>query len=227
MEGRVVPCTLQEVRAGQPVSPGRISQHGGLARAGVAAWVLQPFLHLLQPGLQPLGLWVRYGGDRGSARQQGGPGAVPTWAGHGLYLVLHQPVAGRALLAAGARRVGEEVGLAPVTLVAHEARAAEAGAVLVALRGDGAQRGAVAGCNGGRKVSRHGCQPRLWDLGAVPIPLPRQPRAEKPKKPWWHRSHCFPVTPSWQEHCPVSSWHLLSRDPVGWHSQLASRGGGG
>lgn len=54
-----------------------------------------------------------------------------------------------------------------------------------------------------------------------PFPLPRQPLAEKPKKPCWHRSHFLPVTPGWQEHCPVSMWHPLSRDPVGWHSQLA------
>lgn len=59
-----------------------------------------------------------------------------------------------------------------------------------------------------------------------PSLLPRQPLAEKPKKPWWHRSHCFPVTPGWQEHCPVTVWHPLSRDPVEWHSQLAPRGSG-
>lgn len=41
----------------------------------------------------------------------------------------------------------------------------------MALRRDGAQWGAVAGCNGGRKVSRRGCQPRFWDQGAVPIPV--------------------------------------------------------
>lgn len=104
-----------------------------------------------------------------AVRQRGGRGAAPTSVGHGLYLILHQPIAGGTLLAAGARRVGKEVGLAPVALVAHEAGAAEAGAVLVALRGDGAQWGAVAGCNGGRKVSRRGCQPRFWDRGAVPI----------------------------------------------------------
>ena len=104
-------------------------------------------------------------------RQRGGWGAAPTSAGHRLYLVLHQPVAGRTLLAAGAWRVEEEVGLALVALVAHKARVAEAGAVLVALRGDGAQWGAVAGCNGGRKASCCGCQPQFWARGVVPVPV--------------------------------------------------------
>lgn len=109
------------------------------------------------------------GSTQGTVRQC--RGAVPSSAVHGLYLVLHQPVAGRTLLAAGAQWVEEEVGLALVTLVAHEARVAEAGAVLVALRGDGAQRGAVAGCSGGRKASHWGCQPCFRDKDAVPIPV--------------------------------------------------------
>lgn len=166
VEGRRVPCTSQEVWAGQPISTGCISQHGRLAWVGVTAWFLQPFLHLLQPGLQLVSLWAAH---RGTVRQC--RGAVPSSAVHGLYLVLHQPVAGRTLLAAGAQWVEEEVGLALVTLVAHEARVAEAGAVLVALRGDGAQRGAVAGCSGGRKASHWGCQPCFRDKDAVPIPV--------------------------------------------------------
>lgn len=63
--------------------------------------------------------------------------------------------------------------------------------------------------------------PALGTKTLSPVPLPRQPLAEKPKKPCWHRSHFLPVTPGWQEHCPDSTWHPLSRDPVGWHSQLA------
>lgn len=98
-------------------------------------------------------------------------GAVPASAVLRLYLVLHQPIAGRTLLAAGAQRVKEEVGLAPVTLVAHKARVAEAGAVLVTLQGDGAQRGAVAGCSGGRKASHCGCQPGFRDKDTVPSPI--------------------------------------------------------
>lgn len=110
---------------------------------------------------QPVG--ETWGDMGGKLRQRWGRDAAPTLAGHRLYLILHQPIAGRTLLAAGARWVEEEVGLALVALVAHEAGAAEAGAVLVALQGDGAQRGAVTGCNGGRKASRCGCQPRFWD----------------------------------------------------------------
>lgn len=113
--------------------------------------------------------WSACGKHKGTVRQS--RGAVPSSAVHRLYLVLHQPIAGRTLLAAGAQWVKEEVGLALVTLVAHKARVAEAGAVLVALRGDGAQRGAVAGCSGGRKVSHCGCQPCFRDKDAVPIPV--------------------------------------------------------
>lgn len=171
VEGRRVPHTSQEVWAGQPISPGCISQHGRLAGVGVTAWFLQPFLHLLQPGLQPVSLRAQHGGTCGDSGAMQGWGAVPASALHRLYLILHQPIAGRTLLAAGAQRVKEEVGLAPVTLVAHEARVAEAGAVLMALRGDGAQRGAVAGCSGGRKASRCGCQPCFRDKDAVPIPV--------------------------------------------------------
>lgn len=81
-----------------------------------------------------------------------------TSAGHGAYPILHQPIAGGTWLAAGARWVREEVGLAAVALIAHEAGAAETGAVLVALRTGGAQRGAVA-CYNGDKVSHHSFQP--------------------------------------------------------------------
>lgn len=51
----------------------------------------------------------------------------------GPHLLLHQVVAGRALLAAGATLCREEVVLAAVALVAHEARTAQAGAVLQTL----------------------------------------------------------------------------------------------
>lgn len=115
-------------------------------------------------------------------RQHRGQVTVPTSAGHGLYPILHQPVAGGTLLAAGAWRVEEEVGLALVTLVAHEAGAAEAGAVLVALQGDGAQRGAVAGCNGDRKVSHHTCQPWFYIQGTVPIPSTSASSGRKAKE---------------------------------------------
>lgn len=58
---QVLPHTLQEVPAGQPVSPGRITQHQGLPRGDVTAWGLQPSLHLLQLRLQPLSLRARRG----------------------------------------------------------------------------------------------------------------------------------------------------------------------
>lgn len=51
-----LPCTLQEVRAGQCISPGHISQH-----EGITAWFVQPLLHLLQPDLQLGSLWARHG----------------------------------------------------------------------------------------------------------------------------------------------------------------------
>lgn len=111
------------------------------------------------------------GGHSRRVTQHWGKGGAPTMAGHKRYLVLHQPIAGRTLLAAGAGWVGEEVGLAPVTLVAHEAGAAQARAVLVALRCDGAQRRAVAGCSSGRKASHLACQPWFRDHGTVPIPV--------------------------------------------------------
>lgn len=57
----------------------------------------------------------------------------------------------------------------------------------------------------------------------LPSPVPRQPLAEKPKKPCSHLSQRSPVTPGWQEHCPVTAWHPLSWDPIGWHSQLCTK----
>lgn len=110
------------------------------------------------------------GRDVGHGDTARGPGHLTASAGRRPYPVLHQPVAGGARQAAGARRVGEEVGLALLALVTHKAGAADAGAVLVALRRDGAQRGAVAGCNGDRKASHCGCQPQFWDRGGVPCP---------------------------------------------------------
>lgn len=72
MEGRRVPCTSQEVWAGQPISTGCISQHDRLAWVGVTAWLLQPLLHLLQPGLEPVSLQVRQGGHGGTVGQWNG-----------------------------------------------------------------------------------------------------------------------------------------------------------
>lgn len=83
-----------------------------------------------------------------------------TSAGHRAYPILHQPIAGGTRLAAGARWVRKEVGLAAVALIAHKTGAAEAGAVLIALRTGRAQRGAVACYNGDKKMSHHNCQPR-------------------------------------------------------------------
>ena len=146
--------------------PARGAGLGGRRSLGSAA--IPPSPAAWPSAGQPVGEKGGHAGDSEAAR---GPGSCARLVRARLYLVLHQPVAGRTLLAAGARRVGEVVGLAPVTLVAHEARVTEAGAVLVALRGDGAQRGAVAGCSGGRKASRCGCQPQFWDRGTIPVPV--------------------------------------------------------
>lgn len=77
VEGRRVPFTSQEVWAGQPISTRCISQHGRLAQVGVTAWFLQPFLHLLQPGLQPVSLQARHRGTWGDSEAVQGEGAVP------------------------------------------------------------------------------------------------------------------------------------------------------
>lgn len=78
MKGRRAPCTSQEMWAGQPISTGCISQHGRLARAGITAWLLQPFLHLLQPGLQALSLRAGHGGTQGDMRHcRGGVLCLP------------------------------------------------------------------------------------------------------------------------------------------------------
>lgn len=69
--GRRVPCTSQEVWAGQPISTGCISQHGRVARVGVTAWLLQPLLHLLQPGLQAVSLRAGQGDTGDSEALQG------------------------------------------------------------------------------------------------------------------------------------------------------------
>lgn len=48
-----------------------------------------------------------------------------------------------------------------------------------------------------------------------PACSPRQPLMEKPKKPSWHLSQAWPVTPGRQGHWPVLGWHLFSKEPSG------------
>lgn len=67
------------------------------------------------------------------------------------HLVLHQPVAGRALLAAGPGPVIEVVLLTLIAAAAHEARPALAAPVLPALQRQGPLGVAVTGC-GARKL---------------------------------------------------------------------------
>lgn len=90
----------------------------------------------------------------GAQWERGMKGKVErAWMGWA-HLLLHQRVTRRALLAVRAAGREEEVVLAAVTLVAHEAGPAHAGAVLMALGRGGAQRGAPAGWRG---QDRPGC----------------------------------------------------------------------
>lgn len=84
------------------------------------------------------------------------------------HLLLHQGVAGWALLALPAAGREEEVVLATVTLVAHKARPAHTRAVLVALGRGGTQWGAPA-------VWGRGVQMALGALMATPHENPQVP----------------------------------------------------
>lgn len=111
------------------------------------------------------------------------------WSGPGqgrAHLLLHQRVAGWALLAVRATGCREEVVLAAVTLVAHKAGPAHTRAVLVALGRGGAQRGAPAGW--GARADGAGCR------DGHPTPAPQGPRTLTPgcpRPPWAAQAHSW------------------------------------
>lgn len=128
-------------------------------------------------GLRAVGKWAFPGAQhragahwgREMNRRWGGPGQGLDGRAH---LLLHQGVAGRALLAVCAAGREEEVVLAEVTLVAHKAGPAHTRAVLVTLGRGGAQRGAPAGWGAG--------QTALGALMATPHWNPQVPHTLTP-----------------------------------------------